>query len=240
MNIESYQNPYTAAEAQPADRATFIRNTYMHVALAVGALVAFESIFLKTALAQAMSVKMLSGGALGWLLVLGLFMVVSHIANRWASSDTSSGLQYAGLGLFVIAQGIILAPLLLMAQSMETVMGDSLIAKAALVTGGLFLGLTAIVLLTRKYFSFIKSIVSIRFFVALGTIIAGAIFGFQLGTFFSAAMVLLLSGSIIYSTSNVMHHYRTTQHVAAALALFSSLATLFWYVLQLFMSFSND
>ena len=167
-------------------------------------------------------------------------MVVSHIANGWASSDTSSGIQYAGLGLFVIAEGVILAPLLLMAQSMETVMGDSLIAKAALVTGGLFLGLTAIVLLTRKDFSFMKSIVSIGFFVALGTIIAGAIFGFQLGTFFSAAMVLLLSGSILYSTSNVMHHYRTTQHVAAALALFSSLATLFWYVLQLFMSFSND
>lgn len=48
-------------------------------------------------------------------------------------------------------------------------------------------------------------------------------------------MVVLMSGYIVYYTSNVLYHYRTDQHVAAALALFASVATLFWYILQIAM-----
>ena len=59
--------------------------------------------------------------------------------------------------------------------------------------------------------------------------------GFTLGIVFVAAMIVLMSGWILYDTSNVMHHYRTDQHVGAALALFASVATLFWYVLHLLM-----
>jgi FtsH-binding integral membrane protein len=36
-----------------------------------------------------------------------------------------------------------------------------------------------------------------------------------------------------------MQHYRTTQHVAAALALFASVALLFWYMIRLFMELSG-
>ena len=57
--------------------------------------------------------------------------------------------------------------------------------------------------------------------------------------FFSFAMVALLSGYILYDTSNVMLHYRTDQHVAAALALFASVATLFWYILRIVMILNN-
>ena len=55
----------------------------------------------------------------------------------------------------------------------------------------------------------------------------------------SAAMVLLAAGFVLYDTSNVLHHYRTTQHVAAALALFASVALLFWYILQIVLAFSS-
>ena len=48
-------------------------------------------------------------------------------------------------------------------------------------------------------------------------------------------MVVLASGYILYYTSNVLHQYRTDQYVAAALALFASVALLFWYVMQIFM-----
>ena len=54
-----------------------------------------------------------------------------------------------------------------------------------------------------------------------------------LGTWFVIGMIVLMAGYILYDTSNVLHHYRTDQHVAAALALFAALATLFWYVLIL-------
>ncbi|MDH3584908.1 MAG: Bax inhibitor-1 family protein, partial [Phycisphaerae bacterium] len=54
------------------------------------------------------------------------------------------------------------------------------------------------------------------------------------------AMIAFMCGYILYHTSNVMHHYHTTQHVVAALALFAAVATLFWYVLQFVMSMQRD
>jgi FtsH-binding integral membrane protein len=52
-------------------------------------------------------------------------------------------------------------------------------------------------------------------------------------------MVALASGAILYNTSNILHHYRTDQHVAAALALFAAVALLFWYILQIIMRTSS-
>jgi FtsH-binding integral membrane protein len=72
-------------------------------------------------------------------------------------------------------------------------------------------------------------------FVALGLIVASFLFGFELGLLFSAGMVLLAGASILYTTSNLLHHYRTDQHVAAALELFAAVALLFWYILRIFM-----
>lgn len=72
-------------------------------------------------------------------------------------------------------------------------------------------------------------------FVALGLIVASVIFKFELGILFSGAMVLFASASILYTTSNIIHQYRPDQHVSAALALFSGVALLFWYILQIFM-----
>lgn len=238
MSIGSYSNPYTVAAAQPSERAAFIRNTYLHLALAVFALIAVEAVFLQTEMARTLATKIASGGNMGWLVVMVLFMVVNFVADRWAQSSTSRGLQYAGLGLSVLAWAAILALPLLIATSIPKFEG--VVTQALLVTLGLFLGLTSVVFVTKKDFSFLAPIIAIGSFVALGIIVAGLLFKFTLGLVFIGAMILLMSGSILYTTSSVMHHYRTDQHVAAALALFASVATLFWYVLQLFMSMSND
>ena len=236
MNIESYNNPYTVAEAQPTERAAFIRNTYLHLAMAVMALIAVEAVLLQIPAMRTLAMNMIGGYM--WLVVIGLFMFVSHMATKWASSGSSRGTQYAGLGLYILAQAVIFMPLLMIA-SMKT--GDNrLIVKAGMITGGLFLGLTVVTFITKKDFSFLGSIISVGAFIALGFILAGVIFGFSLGLFFSGARVLLMAGSILYQTSNIMHHYSTTQHVAASLALFASVATLFWYVLQFLMSMSSD
>ena len=85
-----------------------------------------------------------------------------------------------------------------------------------------------------------RSILAIGGFVALGAIAASMIFGFSLGIIFSAIMVLFALGAILYDTSQVLHHYRTDQHVAASLSLFASVALLFWYVLRIVMSLSSD
>jgi FtsH-binding integral membrane protein len=49
-------------------------------------------------------------------------------------------------------------------------------------------------------------------------------------------MVALAGGAILFDTSNVLHRYPTDRHVAAALALFASVALMFWYVLRIFMA----
>ena len=72
--------------------------------------------------------------------------------------------------------------------------------------------------------------------LALVLIVAAAIFGFELGVFFSVAMVAFAGAAILYDTSNVLHHYPENRAVGAALELFASVALLFWYILRLFMS----
>jgi FtsH-binding integral membrane protein len=52
-------------------------------------------------------------------------------------------------------------------------------------------------------------------------------------------MVVVASASILYNTSNVLHRYHPSQHVAASLTLFASVALLFWYILRIFMGGSR-
>ena len=92
------------------------------------------------------------------------------------------------------------------------------------------------VFVTRADFSWLGRYLFLATLAALGLIVCSVLFGgFNLGLLFSVAMVAIAAGYILYDTSNVLHHYRTDQHVAAALALFASVAILFWYVLQIVM-----
>jgi hypothetical protein len=99
-----------------------------------------------------------------------------------------------------------------------------------------FAGLTAIAFMTRKDFSFLGGLLRWGGILALVLIAAGVIFGFNLGTFFSVAMVGFAGAAILYDTSNVLHHYPEDRYVGAALQLFASVALMFWYVLRIFIS----
>ena len=116
---------------------------------------------------------------------------------------------------------IIFLPILLIAQKF---FGSEIISSAAMITLVIFGGLTVTVFLTGKDFSFLRTALMMGGFAALGLVACAVIFGFQTGPLFSGGMIVLASGYILYDTSNVMHHYRIGQHVAAALALFSSVA----------------
>ena len=70
----------------------------------------------------------------------------------------------------------------------------------------------------------------------MGLIVAGALFGFDLGLWFSVGMCVLAAGSILYQTSNLVNKYGTEDYIPASLGLFASLMLLFWYVLSIFMS----
>jgi len=95
--------------------------------------------------------------------------------------------------------------------------------------------LTAMVFWTKQDLGFLGSILRWAGLMALVAIVAGALFGFQLGTFFSLAMIGLAGASVLYDTSEIMHRYPVDRHVGAALDLFASVALMFWYVLRLFI-----
>ena len=213
-------------------RATFISRTYGHLFGAMALFTGIEVAIFKAGLAEKMFDAMMGR----WIIVLGAFMVVSWIASHMAARARTLPVQYMALIGFVAVEAVIFVPLLYIANAVA----DGLIASAAIVTMGGFAGLTFIAFATRKDFSFLGGIIKFGMFAALLAILAGWMFGFQLGTFFSVGMVVLAGAAILYDTSNILHHYPEDRYVSAALGLFSSVALMFWYVLRIFIAFANN
>jgi hypothetical protein len=214
-------------------RATFIWRTYLHLLGSILAFTGIECVLFSTGMAESIAISMLQ---LPWLVILGVFMVVSWIASHMAHRAESAAAQYMALGVFITAEALIFVPLLFMAERMA---GGGVITSAAGVTVIAFVGLTMVAFITRKDFSFLRGVLFYAMILALVAIVGGAIFGFQLGTYFSVVMVGVAGAAILYDTSNIIHHYPEDRYVGAALALFASVALMFWYVLRLFMA-SDD
>ena len=223
---------HSIADAAPNARAQFIRRTYCHLA---GALLAFgllETFLLRLEISYTLTEQILSS-RFGWLMVLGAFMLVGWMCRGMAANSGSKPMQYFGLTLYVVFEAIIFVPLMIIALS---VAGPGLLIQAGLMTGVLFLGLTAVVFVTRKDFSFLGSILAVSGFIAIGLIVCAVLFGFSLGLWFSVAMIGVAAGAILYDTSKVLHEYNEDQYVGAALELFASVALLLWYVIRLLIS----
>jgi FtsH-binding integral membrane protein len=215
---------------QAPSRADFITKVYGHLLGAILLFIAIEAFLFSSGLADQIA-RILSVGQLGWLAVLGGFMLVGWIATHTAHSAASKGAQYAALVGYVAAEAIIFVPLLWYANARF----QNVILPAALVTAGGFTALSAVVLISRKDFSFLRTILIWGGIASIALIACGAIFGFNLGTIFVVAMIALAGAAVLYDTSNVLHHYSEDRYVGAALQLFASIALMFWYVLRLFM-----
>ncbi|MEM9905688.1 MAG: Bax inhibitor-1 family protein [Cyanobacteria bacterium P01_D01_bin.44] len=221
------------AQARPSERAEFIKRTYLHLAGAVGAFIVVEFLLFQLGIAE-MLARFAFSGRLGWIALLGGFALLGYLSSGMVAKADDVNTQYKGLGIYVIGEAIIFAPLLYAAAFFS---GDaSLIPTAAIITLFMFAGLTAIVFTTGKDFSFLGGILKIGGMVAMGLIVASLVFGFSLGVFFAFIMVAFASAAILYQTSRIMKHYATHQYVAASLQLFSSVMLLFWYVLRILMS----
>ncbi len=235
--MENNQFNHVVAYESDAVKAQFYKKTYSNLALGVLVFVVLESIMLNTPFVVQGMISLLGMGKFSWLIILGLFMAVTWYAQKLAYNSESTTKQYVGYMLYIVAEAFLFVPILYVAMSMT---GDtSLITQAGILTLALFLGLTGVVFGSNANFSFMRSILTIGFFLALGAIVAGMLFGFELGLWFSLAMVALASGSILYSTWQIKNEYAANQYVPAALSLFASLMLLFWYILRILMNRSN-
>jgi FtsH-binding integral membrane protein len=97
-------------------------------------------------------------------------------------------------------------------------------------------GLTAVAFITRKDFSFMRGMLMWTGVLAVVAIVGSVLFGFELGTWFSVAMIGFAGAAVLYDTSNIIHHYPEDRYVGAAIALFASIALMFWYVLKLLIA----
>ena len=181
------------------------------------------------------------GGRWNWGVVLAAFMAASWLADYWASHATSRAMQYVGLGVYVVAEALIFVPLLAIVEiKTYQILAKGghephIIRDAAFTTLAIFGALTASVLISKKDFSWMRSGLVMLGAAATMLVVLSLVFGFNLGIVFSIAMVVLAAGYILYQTSQVLAHYDPRQHVAAALALFSSVALMFWYVIRIFL-----
>lgn len=226
----------TAAESSPDARAAFVRRTYVHLAIAILGFVGVEAWLLKSPLAEPL-ISLMLGHRFSWLVVLGCFMGISMLANGMAQARGSIGKQYSGLALLVVAYAVLFLPLI--SYAIYFTQSAEIVTTAGIITLMLVAGLTATVFITRADFSFMANILTIGGLIAIGLIVCGMIFGFSLGLWFSVLMVGFAAGAILYETSNILHRYGTDDHVAASLGLFASVALLFWYILQILLSFAN-
>jgi FtsH-binding integral membrane protein len=231
--METMDSLNLVANASAVERQTFYRKTYAHVALGILGFIAAEWLLINN-VSESFIFSMISSQWV-WLLILGGFWMISMFTDRLALSP-DRGTQYAGLMLFAAVEAIIFLPLIYIAL---VYVGGDIIKQAAVMSLSLFAGLSALVLLTKADFSFLKSALIIGGFIALGIIVGGALFGFQLGLWFSVGMVILAAGSILYETSRLKYQYHTEQYVGAGLRLFASLMLLFYYILTILLRFAG-
>lgn len=212
-------------------RGDFVVRVYQHLMAAILVFAGIEAVFLNTPVAERLFDLFFGSGGT-WLLLLGLFMVGQWIATNAAADLLNPQKQYAGLFGSALVYAVLFAPMLHYVFRYED-NGGTTVAAAALITAVAFAGLTVVGFVTRKDLSFLRPMVMYGFIVA-GVLILGAIiFGLNLGVWFSVGMIALSGLAILYQTQAVIRQYPAQAHVAAALGLFSSVMTMFWYVLRL-------
>ena len=214
------------------ERVDFYKKTYLHVAYGVLVFILVEYLMLSSDAIVKIALSLTQGKM--WFIMLGGFMLATSYAERMAIKSHDRNKQYLGYLIYIIAEAFIFVPMLYIATTIDG--GGQILKQASVLTLSLFTGLSAVVLFTKKDFSFMKRFLTIGFFIALGLIAAGLLFGFNLGLWFSVGMIVLAAGSILYQTSNLIHQYSTDQYVSAAIGLFASLMLLFWYILSIFLS----
>jgi FtsH-binding integral membrane protein len=228
----SMQNRIILSQATDYERVAFYKKTYAHVAGGVLTFIAFEYLLFQSASVVELALSMTQGSR--WLIMLIGFMLVTSYAERTVMKTTNKNVQYMGFALYIFAQAFIFIPLIFIAITYTE--SFEILQQSAIVTLSLFTGISAVVFITKKDFSFMRAGLAIGFFIAIGLIVAGMLFGFNLGLWFSVGMCVLAGGSILYQTSNLIHKYGTDDYIPASLGLFASLMLLFWYVIQIFMS----
>ncbi len=215
----------TVTRSQPGVLATnkVIRNTYILLSMTL----------LFSALTAGLSVA-LNLPHPGMLLTLVGYFGLLFLTSKFRNS---------GLGLvFVFAltgfMGLTLGPIISLYLHLPN--GSQLVMTALGATGVIFLSLSGYALTSRKDFSFMGAFLMVGILVAFLAGLAAVFFtmpGLSLAV--AAMFVLLMSGLILFETSQLVHGGETN-YIMATVSLYVSIYNLFLSLLQLLGAFSGD
>lgn len=221
---------------QPVEvRSAYMRGVYQNLVLGIFAFIGIQFVLLSETLFAVPPAVRIANFVMStsWLLILGGFMIVTWLASRLSVSARTPAQQWGGYGLLIVANALLFATPLAIATYEPAMQG--VIGTAALLTVVAFVGLSLIAVRSAKDFSFLGTLLKWGGVLALVLIVGAVLTGNTLGTLFIVAMIGFAGGAILYDTQKVYRAFPPGTEVIAAMHLFSSIALLFWYVLQLLM-----
>ncbi len=219
----------TAPRGSVLETNKVLRNTY--------ALLAVTVLFSAITAGASMAIGLGQGAALVMSLVsLGL---VWFVLPRTANSSAGIAVVFAFTGLLGASLGPTLNHYLAMSN------GGTIVMQALASTAIVFFGLSGYVLTTRKDFSFMGGFLMVGLIVVLlsglGLMVAG-FFGVHISGMalaLNAAIVLLMSGFILFDTSRIVNGGETN-YIMATTALYLDIYNLFVSLLHLLGALSDD
>lgn len=232
VNAQHGQGMYSASHAGTdlsASTTKVLRNTYSLLAMTL----AFSAIMA----AVSMSVGLGRGASL--VCSITALVLVWFVLPRTANSSAGIGVVFAFTGLM----GLSLGPMLHYYLALPS--GGAMVMQALGGTALVFFSLSAYVLTTKKDFSFMGGFLFAGLMVVLFAMVGGlvaSLFGVDVSAFqlaMSAAIVLLMSGFILFDTSRIVNGGETN-YIMATTALYLNIYNLFVSLLHLIGAFSDD
>ncbi|VAW70097.1 Putative TEGT family carrier/transport protein [hydrothermal vent metagenome] len=177
-----------------------------------------------------MSMNLGHGAAL--VSTIAAIVLLWFVLPRTANSTAGIPVIFAFTGLL----GLGLAPMM----NFYLALNPSIVSTALGGTGVIFLGLSGYALTTRKDFSFMGGFLMVGMLVVLAAALANIFLQMPvMSLVVSGAIVMLMSGMILYQTSSIIHGGETN-YIMATASLFISLLNLFQALLHLLGAFGGD
>lgn len=213
------------AEAGLLSTHKVLRNTY--------ALLAMTLLFSAAAAGLAMTLNLPHPGVL--VTLVGYFGLL-WLTNKFSRSAWGLFWVFALTGFM----GLTLGPIL-NAYLTHVANGEQLVMTALGGTGAIFVGLSAYALVTRKDFGFMGGMlfagVLVAFLAGLAAIFLPNMPGLHIAV--SAMFIVLMSGMILFQTSEIIHGGETN-YILATVSLYVTIFNLFTSLLQILGIFGGD
>jgi len=220
------QNPSAVSQQQTGALAQnkVLRNTYT--------LLAMTLLFSAGTAGASMAMDLPHPGMI--LTLVGYFGLL-FLTNYLRNSAWGIAAVFALTGFMGLTLGPILSQYIAAFSN-----GGQIVATAFGGTGAIFLGLSAYAVTTKKDFSFLGGFIMVGVLVAFLAGLGAAIFQIPaLSLAVSAAFVLLMSGLILWETSNIIHGGETN-YIMATVSLYVAIFNLFVSLLQLLAAFAGE